>query len=93
MVGVSLLIWLAAGIVSTCGALSYTELGTRIPTSGADFSYMIHVRWWIILRTFPYISNLGIPWRLRLLCVEVLSTIRVSLQFNFRLSAIICYKD
>jgi amino acid transporter len=47
-VGISLLIWLFAGVVSTFGALSYVELGTTIQTSGADFSYMVHVEWYAL---------------------------------------------
>jgi amino acid transporter len=45
---ISLFIWIFAGVISTFGALSYVELGTAIRTSGADFIYMIHVKWYAV---------------------------------------------
>lgn len=40
-VGMSLVIWTICGIISLFGASCYSELGTMIPRSGAEFQYLL----------------------------------------------------
>src|ERR1019366_3516800 len=38
--GMVLLVWVAAGVLSLFGALSYAELGAAMPEAGGEFIYM-----------------------------------------------------
>ncbi len=39
-VSTSLLLWAVGGFLSTCGALSFAELGTTFPASGEKYEYL-----------------------------------------------------
>ena len=40
-VGSALLVWIVAGILSITGALCYGELGSMMPVSGGEFTYLL----------------------------------------------------
>ncbi len=40
-IGLSIAIWVACGIISIFGALTYTELGCMIPKAGGEYEYLM----------------------------------------------------
>ncbi|KAB7501250.1 putative L-type amino acid transporter 1-like protein MLAS [Armadillidium nasatum] len=40
--GMALLIWAICGILCTIGALCFSELGTMLPSSGGEYTYILH---------------------------------------------------
>ncbi|MFH4984613.1 hypothetical protein AB6A40_011322 [Gnathostoma spinigerum] len=43
-IGLSLVVWIVAGMIATLGSFCYVELGTSIRASGADFAYLCYVK-------------------------------------------------
>ncbi len=41
--GAIMAIWLVGGVLALCGALSYAELGSRLPASGGEYHYLSEV--------------------------------------------------
>ena len=56
--GTAILAWVLAGIIALLGAVSYAELGTSIPSSGGEYTYI--VRTYGSLAGFVYIWSTGI---------------------------------
>lgn len=42
-IGFGLIVWIISGLLSTIGALCYSELGCMIPKSGGDYAYLSEV--------------------------------------------------
>lgn len=57
-VGLSLLVWALSGIVALMGGLCFAELGTMIPESGAEYSYILRALGDLPAFLFAWISNL-----------------------------------
>ena len=55
-VGMSLIIWIAAALVSMLGSFCYVELGTSIRMSGGDFAYMCFMEWYPVAFAFMCIG-------------------------------------
>ncbi|KAK7114156.1 b(0,+)-type amino acid transporter 1-like [Littorina saxatilis] len=55
-VGMTLLLWMACGLLATMGALVYAELGTAVPKSGGEHAYLLY--------TFNRGASVGTPGRI-----------------------------
>ncbi|CAJ0585814.1 unnamed protein product, partial [Mesorhabditis spiculigera] len=51
-VGLCLIIWILAALISILGSFCYVELGTSIRISGADFAYICYVKWYPLAFAF-----------------------------------------
>lgn len=40
-IGLSLIVWLGCGVLAMLASLCYTELGTAVPKSGAEYAYLM----------------------------------------------------
>ncbi|EYC17745.1 hypothetical protein Y032_0029g1846 [Ancylostoma ceylanicum] len=54
--GLSLIIWVAAALISMLGSFCYVELGTSIRMSGGDFAYLCFMKWYPIAFAFMCIG-------------------------------------
>ena len=67
----SLLVWTACGVVSMFGALAYAELGTMIPSSGAEYSYFMEAFGPFPAYMFSWVSTFIIkPSQLAIICMS-----------------------
>ncbi|CAD6197463.1 unnamed protein product [Caenorhabditis auriculariae] len=55
-VGLSLVIWLMAALISLLGSFCYVELGTSIRLSGGDFAYLCFMKWYPVAFAFMSIG-------------------------------------
>uniref|UniRef100_A0A7E5A1J0 AA_permease domain-containing protein n=1 Tax=Panagrellus redivivus TaxID=6233 RepID=A0A7E5A1J0_PANRE len=55
-VGLTLIIWVLAALISILGAFCYVELGTSIRRSGADFAYICYVKWYPLAFSFMFVG-------------------------------------
>jgi len=70
-VAMSLIVWTACGVVSMFGALAYAELGTMIPSSGAEYSYFMEAFGPFPAYMFSWVSTFIIkPSQLAIICMS-----------------------
>ncbi|UMM34975.1 hypothetical protein L5515_007806 [Caenorhabditis briggsae] len=55
-VGLSLIIWILAALISMLGSFCYVELGTSIRLSGGDFAYLCFMKWYPVAFAFMCIG-------------------------------------
>ncbi|XP_022208454.1 b(0,+)-type amino acid transporter 1 isoform X1 [Drosophila obscura] len=70
-VGVSFAIWLACGVLSLLGALSYAELGTMNTSSGAEWAYFMDAYGPAPAFLFSWVSTLVLkPSQMAIICLS-----------------------
>ncbi|KAL4235159.1 b(0 +)-type amino acid transporter 1 [Mactra antiquata] len=73
-VGLSLIVWGASGVLSLLGALSYAELGTLIPKSGAEYSYFLEATLPVIAYLFSWTRTIVLqPSGVAIICMTFAS--------------------
>ncbi|CAG7734459.1 unnamed protein product [Allacma fusca] len=71
-VWLSIVIWILCGIVSTFGAMAYIELGTVVPSSGAEYSYLLEAFGPVSGFMFCWVSTLILkPASIAIACLAV----------------------
>ncbi|KAK3600938.1 hypothetical protein CHS0354_004147, partial [Potamilus streckersoni] len=69
-VGLSMVIWAAGGVLSLLGALTYAELGTLIPKSGAEYPYLFEAMHPIVAYLFAWTKVIVLqPSSLAIVCL------------------------
>ncbi|KAL3860500.1 hypothetical protein ACJMK2_010620 [Sinanodonta woodiana] len=69
-VGLSMVVWAAGGVLSLLGALTYAELGTLIPKSGAEYPYLLEAMHPIVAYLFAWTKVIVIqPSSLAIVCL------------------------
>lgn len=67
----SLVVWGLCGVISMLGALAYAELGTMIPSSGAEYSYFMVAFGAFPAYTFSWVCTIIIkPSQLAIVCLS-----------------------
>jgi|ERR1711892_252729 len=70
-VGMSLVVWVACGVVSMLGALAYSELGTMIQSSGAEYAYFMEAFGPFSAYMFSWMTTMIIkPSQLAIICMS-----------------------
>ncbi|CAO1440859.1 unnamed protein product [Diamesa tonsa] len=70
-VGVSLVIWMACGLLSLLGALAYAELGTMNTSSGAEWAYFMDAFGAPPAFLFSWVSTLVLkPSQMAIICLS-----------------------
>ena len=69
--GLALIVWALSGLLSLIGALCYAELGTMIPSSGAEYSYFMEAFGPFPAYMFSWVSTFIIkPSQLAIICMS-----------------------
>ncbi|CAH1402731.1 unnamed protein product [Nezara viridula] len=70
-VGMSLIIWIACGLLSLLGALAYAELGTMNTSSGAEYAYFMDAYGPLPAFLFSWVSTLVLkPSQMAIICLS-----------------------
>ncbi|KAG1680678.1 b(0,+)-type amino acid transporter 1 [Nymphon striatum] len=71
-VGLSLIVWAGCGVLAMLGALSYSELGTMLPHSGAEYMYFYEAFGSLPAFMFAWVSVFVLkPSMLAIICLSL----------------------